>query len=254
MFINLLSMLVLMKMCLFSVNLFAQQYLPASIVHRDAFFVVSGGSASCKVDTNRRFPSPFTTLISKRFRQMLAKSRGSVRIKFVLTCFTLPATSPIFFSGSDHQNQIFSGNLSQLRSLVDSYLVGLGAPQVYFIGHSWGGWLGMNLAHSLSLYPGPPASLRLIATLDPISKIHCRWLHRGECDRAPTDISQIQQQRIAALSNLWLNFFQTQSHLIHSGPVTFASQNYQVSAPHPDMNTHEGIWKILEEHILPDLI
>lgn len=115
--------------------------------------------------------------------------------------------------------------------------------QVYFVGHSHGGWFAMrSTAH---LANNPRIQVRQLYTVDPISYSLCpshkfvnnvarnsipSWNTSSpdDCHRAPRDLVDLEPSIRSTVDGNWTNFYQTTMPYLRSGPIAAASWNIDI--------------------------
>jgi hypothetical protein len=130
-------------------------------------------------------------------------------------------TRPRCFSHHGLDNLSF---LSHLKMEITRLRKTHGTLDMYFLGHSYGGFTAMHLADTFI------ESVKLLVTFDPISILKCQsqqmatrldltlfGLHEG-CGEAPTDMySQEARKRILSEKINWLHYYQESFVWLHSG-------------------------------------
>jgi pimeloyl-ACP methyl ester carboxylesterase len=227
---------------------------------QDVLIFFSSGFGSCG---DERFPSRITPLVHE-MRQY------GVQLRYVAACFDTSAT--LHFSSSALQGErMKTGDYNAVIRYAASELAQVQSKSVYFIGHSYGGWLSMTVAENLA----GRSRVRGIVTIDPMSPNHCytsvvakSYLQQGiglegepGCLQAPLDWGPSRRTNLHQRSGWWLNFYQATDRLIHSGPMPPAenflipydeSRSYNALA-HRDIDTDARVWKRIEDRILTEL-
>jgi hypothetical protein len=132
-----------------------------------------------------------------------------------------------------------------VRAEIVSEILRRNPRDVYLIGHSWGGWMLLDIVRQFD----DGAGAQQLYTIDPISKVYC---HRGapvSCTDAPLDIRDSMRQRVQDLTGYWHNFYQTKTVYLHSGPMSQADANQKVDAGHTDIDGDEGVWRVIADNV-----
>jgi len=203
-----------------------------------------GGYMSC--GSNNEAPLEGTRMV--RYLQLInAKSNAdkSLAPVYVVSCFGLDAGKVNFISSeapSKVNNLPISQFVDEFVDLVDR----TEDPDLHVVGHSYGGWLSLQIADAIK-DKNPPRSL---TTIDPISHLLCTPPDvinsiignpvRSTCNQAPADLSQDSLQAISERTTDWLNFYQTDASLLHSGILTGAD-NIKLTYPGAPLDPHTQI-------------
>lgn len=180
---------------------------------RTPILVMSGGFNSCS-DGNPLRQGMATQLFTviQKFQKTC-----QCQIQWVLACQDLDSDPYVLTSispKSQPQHMRESDLIAVIRKMSDP---DPSQKSLYIVGHSHGGWRAMGIARSLQNLK----NIRLLLTLDPISKRDCgiaegagSFLGFGgaACRRAPTEFQDMDK------SVRWTNIYQTAGFL-HSGPV-----------------------------------
>jgi hypothetical protein len=115
--------------------------------------------------------------------------------------------------------------------------------QVYFVGHSHGGWFAMRTTAHLA--NNPRIQVKQLYTVDPISYTLCpssffvqnvvrnsipTWYTTSpdDCHRAPRDLVAFEPTIRSTVGGNWTNFYQTTMPYLRSGPIQGASWNIDI--------------------------
>jgi pimeloyl-ACP methyl ester carboxylesterase len=211
--------------------------------HPNVVLIFSGGRGSCGSDEAEGGFLTTGNYIRPAFDRYLEviKSRRS-KVSSFITCFEKSDTKMALADDADPQiarSIVFEDLFTELQKKVSA----IENPSVYLVGHSYGGWLAMQLASSLD----KKANIRLLATIDPISRVTCgtdnftKWgidgLFSGNwfaeeiegCDSYPKDISAANRSAIKKRTVNWVNYFQTSYRILHSSAIPEAHENIERS-------------------------
>lgn len=220
----------------------------------ETLLVLIGGHSSCA-------PGPLGQVMVKPFFAMRRDLLNSGHTtSFLLSCY-----GPLSYQAYTQR----SHDLGHTRTVDNDTVIDLviaearqtSKKQVAIIGHSYGGWLALQIALAL------PTDLKLLSltTIDPISQKVCRRHNLGirtvsaalgddveaACQRFPDDVDQMQRARLAE-GALWRNYFQKQTTLLRSGPVSEAQTNTLVDQSHGRICLNPPIWRRLARDIVED--
>ena len=173
------------------------------------------------------------------------KSITGVDPLWVISCFT--AEEPLRWYSSSSPEKM---NVTPLADhFVEVEQQAAGGRDVHVIGHSHGGWLALQTSVKLT------ESIQLggLWSIDPISRVHCTPSRFTGCLEPPRDISAEQYQSVADNSDIWHNFYQTETFYLRSGPISAADHNHRVAASHTRIDTRPEVWDSVRERILQKL-
>lgn len=182
-----------------------------------AFF---GGYTSCGTgDTGDPFKQDLKAFFDGAMAKLEAKLGAEP--KFVITCYTLSYESILYrISGEEGvKDKLIEG----MESDFEDFLGTLENPELFLVGHSYGGWTAMDVAIKRS----PGVKVKAIVTLDPISHTDCTTNDVIEaafnpipgCTRAPEDFSPEKIKALAEDAGEWLNYWQDKVSFLHSGEI-----------------------------------
>jgi len=208
------------------------------------YFVILGGNLSCRSESISGPQSPYPMKAFKKFEKQMVKfiRKTGKRPRFMLACYgSKQKMKPeeerqVFFVSSLAGDQIITGTET---ALVNAVKAATGPYQRLIIaGHSYGGWLSMQMAHKL-IHQRQVGGL---FTIDPISAEECNVQTREGCQRAPEDLDASERQRIADWTGYWKNFYQERSDLLHSGKIIEADENEVLGARHLSIAEEKTVW------------
>lgn len=234
---------------------------PEGFLQAGATVVIMGGFSSC-------IPGSFAGGLFRRAYAMLkVKAEAGEYFRYFVSCFMQTSGSVFYYTSSDADrvHRIAATNVSRIIA------GGAADTPIYFIGHSWGGWLALKsvlgLSHALSVSG--------LATIDPISPSYCNapvmvkaylrsmFSFRPDpgCTQAPQDIDRSHLAAIAVRTQWWYHFYQDNSGFLHSSPMRNAENHYieytylkpwQVFNGHRFIDTDERVWSKFENQIVSD--
>lgn len=249
----------------------------AASIQAAPLFIVMGGYNSCGrqglgrtivgMSLDQSF-SVFNSGLQTALRDRLAGEKGARSVAVLRTCFEAGNGNVLHRRASDETTDTLQ-NLALLTRAEDRAAGGIGISNrpdgkmleaffaallaeikrldrtetgtsrpVFFMGHSHGGWLAMQLA----MRAADKVPVKGILTIDPISRIHCSPSDYGVtgsaagCTEFPRDLTPEIRRSLALAVPLWRNFYQSNTANLHSGAAdeaTFAEQLLQFSPPEP---------------------
>jgi len=211
---------------------------------RQVMLGLFGGYLSC--GSNEEAPLDGTRMV--RYMQAIStklNKEGGSQPTHVISCFGLDATVVNFITSADPQKVTKLGVRDFIKEFGDLAETQTDAD-LHVVGHSYGGWLSLQVASAIR-NTKPPRSL---TTVDPISHVLCTPPDvinslignpvKSTCNQAPADLSEDSLQDIAAVTDKWLNFYQTDANLLHSG-VLNGAENVKISFPAAPLDPHTKI-------------
>ncbi len=224
--------------------------------------VFSGGFGSCLVDGNT-MEMKISSQIQRLMGQILrAVNETPIQIR---TCFAI-GSDTIYVSAPDLDIESQALSIDEFHDVVKqaAQLGGEHAP-VFLWGFSHGGWAVMNLVAEVE-----GLNYRVLMTNDPISVEGCDedsfmagvivGALQG-CTEPPMDLSS-QFSVIASRVNSWVNWYQTEFSLLHSGSIPQATVNVQrvlnaswwtFTGAHGAISQDEIVWGDAAGAIIGDL-
>lgn len=207
--------------------------------------ISAGGYGSCPIvgSTDEMRASTQIAALAQKLNADLLK-----------VCFALSSTTVISKSSWTGKSR---------RQSVASFLKELSRLDrpdgIFLVGQSYGGWLVMRVALTLPT----SAPTRGLATVDPISPIHCAPAtlvgsfvagpHDG-CLQAPPDLNG-QFNEVRSRVKSWTHFFQTSYRYLHSSLIREADQISEMDYPptmlpfgaHMFTETDDRVWDKIGE-------
>lgn len=193
-----------------------------------AVLVFLGGYTSCK-DPLQGFRSLDQTRAAKLMQAARATiiSRGYSAPAFLISCQFNDQNNFIYRISSSPRVTRQSGIVDLIKTL-NALTATLQSPDVYLVGHSYGGWAAMKLALAL---PAPVKVSALIG-VDAISARNCLPMQFLDsllkrpvpgCTEAPSDVTAQERVTLAQRVRTWINLYQLDSRLLHSGAIANAT-------------------------------
>ena len=221
-------------------------------------YALLGGYLSCKNDEKNS-----ATIVGSRMSLILSdlkialKRNGKDDPVSLVSCYNWDATNITYAVSSDPANVVTS-TVDEMIGTFNSLLDGVKRPQLYIVGHSYGGWTSMKMATNVTA----DAEMAALITVDPISKQNCtpntiiNYVNSqpdSRCKEPPSDFGAEQIDEIARRTHFWLNVYQTDFAPLHSGPIfaaqnllkTYPTSNFSHSAVIDDPDVRENITKVL---------
>lgn len=240
---SLLAWLLLMSIVSLNPASLAETPPPSS---RTSLYVVIAGNGACqRKGILNLIPGLVDTQLFHAFANTLFQ-KGLVAPKdnVLFACYEWQSPQMKFYElrGS---RQMFPTHESQLDSLVATR-----APhyqRLVIIGHSHAGWRAMKLAASTTVLDAMNGPV-LLATIDPVSRIHCQRLREPGCRHYPTDLSPQEFERLHTQTD-WLNLYHEPAIILGSSSIPYAHHNLRIHANHVRMQTDPTVWKTIEQFI-----
>lgn len=195
-------------------------------------FILQGGFNSCQ-DLSVKLPDQKFYLSSATWRQQIA-SHFTLPPLIIATCYGTGARTVRLFRSTGDLPQFFDADT--LPDTLKSIILSVESPQVFFAGHSYGGWQATRAAHLIR----ESIPVHSLATIDPISTLGCSpyayvrsriidvfggRMVKG-CLQSPADQFALQTDLRASLpTGSWLNAFQTAARTLHSSEIDAAPKN-----------------------------
>jgi pimeloyl-ACP methyl ester carboxylesterase len=215
-----------------------------------AVLTVSGGWNSCSSGQ----------LFDRTAEFLRAELKRGVKYKIVASCYGKTSDS-VYFLTSENVSDLIESTPAGLAQVIGAKTTDTESKGAFIVGHSHGGWLAMNLAW----YLPKSATLKGLATLDPISKTNCTpydvvgsylrsqwsmWPHQG-CIEAPSDFTAAELAVISKRAPFWQNFFQDSAPYLHSSGIHGAKNFYlyyevnsilEIFDPHRSVDSDDRSW------------
>ncbi|MBM4252123.1 MAG: hypothetical protein FJ146_09145 [Deltaproteobacteria bacterium] len=205
---------------------------------------IFGGYMSCSGDANSPFKDTWMQTYVTEVQQSL-KTTGSPEVKYIMSCFKFDVAKVIFVT-SDKPTEVREDSIAQLFSAFEASVYNSPNASVSIAGHSYGGWLSLSLIDQVKTkFP-----VDALITLDPISRAQCTppavlnsildGQPNASCTRAPADFDATKLAAIKQRAKTWLNIYQTDATILHSGQLTGATNVKRRYTP-GDLAAHSQI-------------
>lgn len=251
--------------------------LPTQVIARPATFqpiiFASTGHKSCRKDGDKRKNSPYKITLEPHVSKLieeLKKTFDNIDPKVIYACFEYgkePFGGRQTFRYTLPNNEIGEVKMGKkalfdrideeyMEPAIDAALVRLNDEinaarnhAVYFIGHSWGGWLSLKLAQTLA----PDVNIDGMVTIDPISPLDCwpnLYIRPGpnyikNCRQFPKDITPEDQEWIKdRVKGEWMHYYQRQFFFAKSGPLSALKEgvrSFKVKVKRWSINHHSRL-------------
>jgi pimeloyl-ACP methyl ester carboxylesterase len=222
--------------------------------------VFLGGYTSCADSSKSPDNMDLTEMFKQIFDDVTAKNGGQEPSWF-LSCYGFDPDTATYMNSADPDKKLTRSVASMEKDLA-AFALSLGKPELYVAGHSYGAYTALKLLPGLAT----EIKVKALVTIDAISKVGCTpegalpaVLGAGAapqgCLEAPTDITKEQQEKIKAQAGTWLNFYQTDSQILHSGPFAPAQNEKRTYdsggfAPHNDLVFDDDVISAVSAAIL----
>lgn len=228
----------------------SESELQSSQKAKVGLFVVSGGFTSC----NNGSPSGMD--LYNKLRELFGQwnTAHSPRPKYLASCFN--EKGEVFFKTSDSGHVHHRHTTSEFVESVRDFARGV-SGEVWFAGHSHGGWMAMKLVHDI----GDDIKVGSLNTVDALSYRRCKpenFAGNGDCQTAPRDFGNHGRDRIRGLTGFWRNDYQRRSYILRSSQIPQAHYNEEHSqsqysryttAAHAALDRKWEIWNDIRERI-----
>lgn len=217
-------------------------------LHLLVFF---GGYTSCIDSSKGPDNMDMTEMFTQSFDDLTEKNGGKEPAWF-LSCYGLDPNEATYMT-SENPGKKLTRAVKTMEKDLATFARTLGKPALYIAGHSYGAYTALKLLSDLD----PSVTVKSLFTIDAISKIGCTpeaalpaVLGGGPapkgCLEAPSDITKKEQERIKARVGTWINYYQTDSQILHSGefaPAENIKKSYDSGGftPHNDLVFDEEV-------------
>jgi pimeloyl-ACP methyl ester carboxylesterase len=215
---------------------------------KTTLFTYFGGNTSCGKDANGNSPSPYGQKAwSEIYNLLKAHNTETTKVEYIISCYTDKAD--VILAHSRRPGEIFATDTEGFADFVAKYVEAIQPDRTVLAGHSYGGWLAMKVSE----LQGDRIPNHHLHTVDPISRKTCSFSSPFGCQSAPEDFSSSERADLADRSDLWINYFQTQTWYLHSSAIREADQNYKFKTSHTDIDSAAQVWESMSRSILtPD--
>jgi pimeloyl-ACP methyl ester carboxylesterase len=200
-------------------------------------FIVMGGNATCEPDKDGGEDSPFASGLFLSFKQRIYEPReaSGLATEALITCYGSDAV--VVNAWASNPDDV---SRDDQLGFADKVLSAMQEErEIYLIGHSYGGWLSMKLASHLN---EQNTKIKGLFTVDPISRKYCTFSLPTGCQQFPGDISKQAQLALKEGSELWHNYYQTQTWYLHSASAEHADKNQKFPVSHSNIDSHAPMW------------
>jgi hypothetical protein len=197
-------------------------------------------------------------------KSAVATIEGIQEPAYLISCYGFDPESISYVLSSNPEKVRFS-KVANMEADFAKLLKDTANPIVFAVGHSYGAYTALKMISTST----NETKISGLVTLDAISKVGCTpanalpaVLEYGpapkECLEAPSDITEEEQKNILAKSPTWLNFYQTDSTILHSGEFSYA-KNFKMHyegtkiKPHMDVLFDPDIQKSLVDMITTNI-
>jgi hypothetical protein len=125
------------------------------------------------------------------------------------------------------------------------------AQRVIIIGHSYAGWRAMKLA-ALPQLNSLGSEPKLVATIDPVSRVTCQRLREDGCRKPPSDLTHAELYHLNTQTR-WLNLFHEPAVILGSGPIPAAHFNVRAMGNHVSMEGDDFVWSNIRQFVVDNL-
>jgi len=202
--------------------------------------VAMGGFTSCKTQLDGA-TGPRGMGMFQPFSEVLGEisARTGKAPDYVISCFT--SAQPVRWISSRAPDALretpLADHLAAIKALTTN------DRPVFLIGHSHGGWLSLKTAIALV----EERNIAGLFSLDPISRINCNPGRLAGCLEPPRDIPTADYEKVAAGTDLWRNFYQSQTFYLRSGPIDQADSNTRLRTSHQQLDVDPAVWQSVRE-------
>ena len=201
---------------------------PTGSVDPTPIFALIDGFSTCPnfTDTaNTIQDTNMSAILSKVLEA--AKKNNKPNPMYVVSCYSFDP-SKIYYSTSDDPKKLLTSSVPDFIKKFKDMVATVTNPDVFVVGYSYGGWTSMKLASELN----ESTALMGLVTIDPISMVNCTTSsflnslfnqnpEKG-CTEPPSDFGTATITAIENHAKTWLNFYQEDQTVLHSGPIDVA--------------------------------
>jgi hypothetical protein len=156
-----------------------------------------------------------------------AKKNNKPEPMYVVSCYTTDP-SKIYYSTSADPKKLLNSSVPEFIKKFKDMVATVTNPDAFVVGYSYGGWTSMKLVSELD----ESTNLMGLITVDPISMVNCTTsgflstffggTPAQGCTESPSDFSNETITTIETRAKNWLNFYQEDQTILHSGPIDVA--------------------------------
>jgi hypothetical protein len=197
--------------------------------------VVMGGNETCQQTEQGDYDPRMISMHAELVKLVDGlKTDLTVESRTIVSCYD---ASPTIHYVVDNEPDLRSADREQFRT--DILTTMHDNSQLVLIGHSYGGWLGMKLAQDLV---NSQQQIGGVFSVDPISRVECSIAQPFGCQRAPRDINKQSREAINQNSQVWANYFQSETVWLRSSRIQEADHNAEIQTTHFDIDSHAEVW------------
>jgi pimeloyl-ACP methyl ester carboxylesterase len=212
---------------------------------KSVLLLQAGGFATClrTVPSGYANGAPYGVFRYKTFDEIRNElSASGYEVYQIVSCFYADGNVVTFYSDQDPSRKFEMSVSDYIKYVVDLASIQR-FESVSVMGHSYGGWLSLQLASALAW----KTDVRLLASIDPISPKQCNIqlfvqqfagisLNRMRgipapvtgCQRSPEDLSTTQKLSLKGAVRRWINYYQQDFLPLHSAAMADANLNEEV--------------------------
>jgi hypothetical protein len=214
-------------------------------------YIGMSGFGTCKAKTYFGHRTPLTMKLFSPFKDLLDLSKNPK--EYVAGCHDLLTGQWRYINSKDQK--IIHGSRQELLDELKEAIQESNSDRQFLVGYSHGADLIMD-----ALTDSYKGTDRFLFTIDPISSA-CNSKTIANLKLSPNiNCTQAPASTDHSLGPLdyWANFYQTKSSYLHSSKVEDAHENFQIPMEtynylspraHMDMDTHPGIWKLINQFV-----
>ena len=156
-----------------------------------------------------------------------AKKNNKPEPSYVVSCYTTDP-SKIYYSTSADPKKLLNSSVPDFIKKFKGMVATITNPDAFVVGYSYGGWTSMKLVSELD----ESTNLMGLVTVDPISMVNCTTtgflntffggMPAQGCTESPSDFTTETIMGIENNAKTWLNFYQEDQTILHSGPIDVA--------------------------------
>jgi len=156
-----------------------------------------------------------------------AKKNNKPNPMYVVSCYSFDP-SKIYYSTSADPKKLLNSSVPDFIKKFKDMVATVTNPDAFVVGYSYGGWTSMKLVSELD----ESTNLMGLVTIDPISMVNCTTSNffnslfntspEKGCTESPSDFRTETITGIESHAKTWLNFYQEDQTVLHSGIIEVA--------------------------------